>query len=170
MPLVFFFPKLMKRSGIDDRLDAFAIHGIGGMVGSAFVGLFADTPKLYPSGTFVGLETPDVVGSFFGFPRQLGIQCAGISVSILYSLVGTTIIFWILWALATACGASMAIPVEFHGNADVSQHGEKAYHAALAPHASVTATAADALALRGVAPQPAVAAVATDKDKVVTAV
>lgn len=40
---VYAFPKLVRRLGFDDRLDTFAVHGIGGMVGSALTGLFMDT-------------------------------------------------------------------------------------------------------------------------------
>ena len=163
-PMCFFAPRLVRMTGVDDRLDAFAIHGMGGMVGSALTGLFADSA--YTTAytlTADGVET-DVNGSFFGFPRQLGIQCAGISVAILYSVVGTTIIFWLLWALAKfAFGASIAIPIEFHGAADVSQHGEKAYYTAQTVVRGATATAAgdghdDPLSVRTVAPSKDAAA------------
>jgi len=39
--VVFFMPRAMKPWGVDDRLDCFAVHGIGGMTGALLTGLFA---------------------------------------------------------------------------------------------------------------------------------
>lgn len=132
---VYFFPKLLKRfTGVDDVLDVFAVHGIGGMVGSALTGLF--TNPFYNTNPFstTHVYEPDKsvagpVGSFYGNPIELGKQCAGISVAILYAIVGTTIIYWLLVLVARyVFQDTIDIPVELQSNSDVSQHGEKAYH------------------------------------------
>ena len=126
----FFMPKLMKRlTGVDDVLDCFALHGIGGMVGTALTGLFANTAfsGLLPiSGAFKNHEAT-YKGSFYGSAVQLGIQCAGISVTILYSVVCTVLIYGVLWAVAKVLGDTVYIPEDQRHTADVSQHGESAY-------------------------------------------
>lgn len=122
---VFFVPRVLKRFlGINDTLDCFAVHGVGGMVGAALTGLFAD-PR-YSNGyvTTAGIAAQ---GSFFGVPKQLGIQCAGISVTILMSAVSTAVIYFTLAALAKLLNTSMLIPAGL--SPDVSQHGQKAYDA-----------------------------------------
>ena len=41
--VAFWFPKLIRKTGILDVLDTFSIRGIGGMCGSLLTGLFATT-------------------------------------------------------------------------------------------------------------------------------
>ena len=53
------------RSRIDDTLDVFACHGIGGIIGAVAIGLFA-----------TAAVNPGVTGLFYGNPAQLGIQAA----------------------------------------------------------------------------------------------
>lgn len=125
---VYAFPKLVRRLGFDDRLDTFAVHGIGGMVGSALTGLFMDTR--YSDGT--------VDGSFYGNAVQLGKQCAGITVTIVYSAIATSIIFGVLWVLAKATGTTLVIPVDLQDQADKHMHGEEAYASASASTALAT--------------------------------
>lgn len=45
---VFFTPKLVHMAGVDDRLDVFAFHGVGGIMGTLLTGLFA-TVQMYSS-------------------------------------------------------------------------------------------------------------------------
>jgi len=126
---VFFLPRLIKRlTGVDDTLDCFAIHGIGGMIGSALTGLFAN-------GSFSG----GVNGSFYGSSIALGKQCAAISVVVLYCSIATSLIYWVLWACASALKDTLDIPLAEHADADTSQHGERAYYSkttAVAPTAA----------------------------------
>lgn len=68
--------KILK---IDDALDAFGCHGIGGIFGGLMVGLFAD-PTV--NGT---------AGLFFGDAAQLGRQALSIVISIAVAAVGTLI-------------------------------------------------------------------------------
>ena len=148
-------PRLVKKLlGVDDCLDCFAVHGVGGMVGAALSGLFANSwvsDAKYPTGAYID-------GSFYHNPILLAKQCAGISVTVLYTAVATSVIFGALWALARACGDRMELAKEERDFPDASQHGESAYYtsqAAAAAGAATTATAAPggaAVALREAAP------------------
>jgi hypothetical protein len=100
-------------------------------------------------------------GSFYWNAKALGIQCAGISVTILVSVVGTLLIYGVLWTIATAAGDTVYIPLEMQGNADLSQHGESAYFSSspkkptYVPHSSLVVRASDSVAADG--PPPAAA-------------
>jgi hypothetical protein len=97
----------------------------------------------------------------YGNATALGIQCAGISVTILVSVVGTLLIYGVLWTIATAAGDTVYIPLEMQGNADLSQHGESAYFSSspkkptYVPHSSLVVRASDSVAADG--PPPAAA-------------
>lgn len=124
---------LVKRFlGVDDCLDCFAIHGVGGAVGSALTGLFAN-PGISAAVDMVGKPAQ---GSFYGQAILLGKQCAGISATVLYTAVATSVIFWVLWALAKALGDTMDLSPENRNFPDSSQHGEAAYFKAKAAASS----------------------------------
>ncbi len=105
---------LKERLRIDDALDVFAVHGVGGIWGALATGLFADEAI---SGT-AGLN-----GLFFGNPEQLWFQAVATMAAIVFSGVAT---FVILKAI------NLVIPVRVEEDAEVlgldtSQHGEVAY-------------------------------------------
>ncbi len=101
-------PKL----GYDDSLDAFGIHGVGGILGAILTGVFAD-----PSVNELGK------GLLYGNPGQLLTQLIAVVVTIVYSGVATLIIFMIVKAIT---GVRVETEHEITG-LDESQHGEKAY-------------------------------------------
>jgi ammonium transporter, Amt family len=101
-------PKL----GYDDSLDAFGIHGVGGILGALLTGIFAD-PSVNELGT----------GLLYGNPGQLLTQLIAVVVTMLYSGVMTLIIFAIARAVV---GVRVDTEHEITG-LDESQHGEKAY-------------------------------------------
>ena len=74
--------QLMKRSGVDDVLDVFAVHGMGGVWGALATGLFAT----------VAINSGAANGLFYGNPKQLLIQAIAVSASFIYSGVMTFII------------------------------------------------------------------------------
>ncbi|KAJ3258485.1 hypothetical protein HK103_003607 [Boothiomyces macroporosus] len=83
--------RLKEILGYDDSLDAFGLHGVGGLVGSILTGLFA-------AKKVVALDNASIPGGAFmdGQWKLLGYNIAG-SVSILgYSFVGTFIILFII--------------------------------------------------------------------------
>ena len=101
-------PKL----GYDDSLDAFGIHGVGGMLGAILTGIFAD-PSINEAGK----------GLLYGNPGQLLTQLIAVSVTVIYSGVVTFIIFMLVKVFV---GVRVDAEHEITG-LDESQHGEKAY-------------------------------------------
>ncbi len=97
--------------GYDDSLDAFGVHGIGGIVGALLTGVFAFAPlsatDASPDGTAGGLA-------------QLILQIKGVAATIVYSGVGTLIILYITKALV---GLRVTDDEEREG-LDISLHGE----------------------------------------------
>jgi len=102
-----------KKLKIDDSLDAFGCHGIGGIFGGLMTGLFAD-PNV--NGTS---------GLFFGDAAQLGRQALAIVISIALAVVGSLICAGIVRAFTTL---RVDKRNELTG-LDVSEHGENAYPA-----------------------------------------
>jgi len=75
--------------GYDDSLDAFGVHGIGGIWGAIATGLFASK----------AINAAGNNGLFFGNPHQLVVQLTAIGATIAYSIVLTLIIAGILHLL-----------------------------------------------------------------------
>ena len=74
---------LKPRIGYDDSLDAFGVHGVGGILGIIATGLFA-SKVINPAG-------PD--GALFGNTQQLLVQLVAVAAVTLYSLVATYVIY-----------------------------------------------------------------------------
>ncbi len=104
---------IKDRARIDDALDVTPVHGIGGILGSIAVGLFA-SKVINPSG-------PN--GLLFGDPAQIGLQAFGVGVTALLSFGGTMIIMKIIDA---TMGLKVTEAKEDIG-LDVTEHGERGY-------------------------------------------
>ncbi|HPK03096.1 MAG TPA: hypothetical protein PLS90_11620, partial [Candidatus Sumerlaeota bacterium] len=96
------------RRGIDDSLDAFGIHGVGGTIGALLTGVFA-------SHNAAGLLTGDA--------RQFGIQIVGVVATYVYVGIVT---FILLKVLQGAVGLRVTVEEEMIG-LDQTQHGEAGY-------------------------------------------
>ena len=101
------------RSRIDDTLDVFACHGIGGIIGAVAVGLFA-----------TAAVNPAVQGLFYGNPAQLGIQVLAVLVVAGFAFVGS----YLLLRFVDLFSPLRVSPKEEDEGLDLSQHGEEAYH------------------------------------------
>jgi len=101
-----------KGLNLDDSLDVFACHGIGGTIGAICVGLFAD-PSVNPLVTHPGL--------FLGSADLLKIQLEGVGAVAVYSMVATFVIVKLV-GFITPIRVSDA---EEAAGLDSSQHGEK---------------------------------------------
>jgi Amt family ammonium transporter len=110
----------LKAKFIDDSLDAFAAHGVGGMYGCFFVGIFgARYTVLATTGNVIGGGWWD--GNFI----QLAIQLAGIGAVGAWSFVITIILFLALnWI--PGLGWSVSDEEQVQGT-DISEHGEIGY-------------------------------------------
>jgi Amt family ammonium transporter len=101
------------RLGYDDSLDAFGVHGIGGMWGALATGLFA-SKLINPAGAD---------GLFFGNPKQFVVQLIAVGVTLLYSFVATLILYKIVdWIVGMRVGEKDELM-----GLDLTQHNENAY-------------------------------------------
>jgi Amt family ammonium transporter len=101
-------PKL----GYDDSLDAFGVHGIGGIIGSILTGVFATQ-----------LVTGGAQGALYGDWHQLWVQIIATVATVVYSGVLTFILFKIVDKIV---GIRASSENESDG-LDISEHGEIAY-------------------------------------------
>ena len=100
--------------GYDDALDAFGVHGVGGIIGSILTGVFATR--------FVTGEG-GVQGALYGDWNQLWIQVAATVISMAFSAVMTFVLFKVVDKLV---GIRVDKRVEEEG-LDIYEHGESAY-------------------------------------------
>ena len=105
--------QLTKRLRVDDALDVFGVHGIGGIWGALATGIFAT----------VAVNSAAVDGAAFGNFSQLGIQAIAVLASVTYSAVMT---FVILKVIDVFVGLRVPENEEVLG-LDASQHREAAY-------------------------------------------
>jgi len=98
-----------EKLGIDDTLDVFAVHGVGGMMGSILVAVLGTS-------TFGGSGV-DNVG------EQLVTQLIGVGATAALSIVGTVVIVYIIQATV---GLRVSEEEENEG-LDKSVHGESGY-------------------------------------------
>jgi Amt family ammonium transporter len=102
--------QLKHRVGVDDTLDAFAVHGVGGLLGAVLTGVFCVTPV-------AGLLAS-------GDATQLGKQIVGVLAAVAWSAAGT---FVLAKAVDVLWGLRVTDQQERDG-LDISIHGERGYH------------------------------------------
>jgi Amt family ammonium transporter len=106
---------LKNKLGYDDTLDAFGIHGVGGIVGAIFLTFFIRDSWMADAATIAG-------GSWSIF-QQLGIQALAVLMAVAYSAFGTLLILVILNRFIKIRSSSEA---EMKG-LDNFYHGERGY-------------------------------------------
>jgi len=97
--------QLKTRFKYDDSLDAFGVHGVGGILGALLTGIFAFTP---------------VQGGL----KQFGLQALGVGVAIVFAGLGTFLIAKVLGALF----GLRTTEQEERDGLDLHVHGERGYH------------------------------------------
>ncbi len=98
--------------GLDESLDAWAIHGIGGLWGALATGIFATRA--------VGGHS----GLLYGNANQFIVQTIGAGAAIIYAFVLT---FLLAKIVDITIGLRVTEEEEYIG-VDLSQHGERAYN------------------------------------------
>ena len=96
-----------SRTTIDDTLDVFPCHGLGGIVGMLLTGVFADK-----------------VGLVHGTTTVFGYHVLGLLIVVTYSFVGS----WLLLKLTAKLFGLRVKPAEEQLGLDLSQHEESTYH------------------------------------------
>ena len=103
---------LRERIKVDDALDVFAVHGVGGTFGAVATGIFA-TAAIQPAYT----------GLLEGNGQQLVNQLIAVGVTIVYAVIAT---FVIVKVVDVVLGIRVNAESEEAG-LDLSVHGEVAY-------------------------------------------
>jgi len=101
------------RLKIDDSLDVFAVHGVGGILGSLLVAYLA-----LPAFGGLGLADGVTAGS------QFMIQLASVAITVLWTGIASYVILKVIGAVI---GLRVDQQDEIEG-LDLSQHGERGYH------------------------------------------
>ncbi|UVE17675.1 ammonium transporter [Pseudomonas sp. LS44] len=102
---------LKRKLGYDDSLDAFGVHGIGGIIGALLTGVFA-APALGGFGTVTDIGA------------QVFIQFKGVAFTVVYTAIVT---FVILKVLDLVMGLRVNEEEETVG-LDLAQHNERGYN------------------------------------------
>jgi ammonium transporter, Amt family len=105
--------QLRDKMNVDDALDVWAVHGVGGTVGAVLTGLFATTT----------INSGAANGLFYGNPGQLWVQIIAVAASWVFSGVMT---FIILKVVNVIVPLRVSEKEEAMG-LDLSQHSEVAY-------------------------------------------
>lgn len=105
---------LKNKLGYDDTLDAFGIHGVGGIVGAIFLTFFIRDSWMTEA---------VAIDSSWNVMKQLGIQALAVVLAILYSAVGTWLILFVL---------NKFVPLRSNAEAEMKgldnfYHGERGY-------------------------------------------
>ncbi|WP_204117522.1 ammonium transporter [Paraburkholderia sp. C35] len=111
---------LKRLLGVDDSLDVFGVHCLGGSVGALLTGVFA-SPRL--GGTGVYDYVANKVGDYSSVDQLIS-QCWGVGTSLVWSGVVSVIAFKLV-------DMTIGLRVEQDGEReglDLSSHGENAYH------------------------------------------
>ena len=102
-----------ERLGYDDTLDAFGVHGVGGVIGALLTGVFATT----------AVNAAGADGALYGNVRQLWPQIVAVLAVGAYASVVTLVILKIVDRVV---GLRVPVPDEREG-LDATEHGETGY-------------------------------------------
>jgi Amt family ammonium transporter len=105
--------KLKRMLGYDDSLDAFGVHGIGGIIGALLTGVFASA-SLGGAGLAEGMT----IGS------QVGKQAIGVAATVIYTGIVSLILLKLIDAII---GLRVTEEQETEG-LDISLHDERGYN------------------------------------------
>ncbi len=105
--------QIRAASRLDDSLDVFSCHGMGGITGALLTGVFA-TRLANPGGGD---------GWLAGNLAQLGVQALAVLATVAFAAVGTAVI---LALVQVTLGARAGVREQLSG-LDLSEHGEEAY-------------------------------------------
>ncbi|GGF61941.1 ammonium transporter [Alteromonas lipolytica] len=115
----FYFTNLVKQKWkIDDSLDVFPVHGIGGILGTFLAGIFC-SPDL---GIFSGYGFG---GDNTSIGEQLGVQMVGIFATFVYTAVVSLVLLKIVDMLTKGIRVT---PEQEQQGLDISSHEERGYN------------------------------------------
>ncbi len=109
----YFAMRLRSKTRVDESLDVWACHGMGGAWGTLATGLFAT----------LAVNSHGADGLFYGNAKQFLIQLAAVAAVWVFS-------FGMTWLIGKVIDVTMGLRVsetEESVGLDISQHGERAY-------------------------------------------
>ena len=106
---------------IDDSLDVFAVHGVGGILGTIMVAFLGAEGVL--GGLGLSVKNPET-GETYSSMEQLIIQLKSVGITVVWSAVATIIIVTLI---KKTVGLRVSEEVEAEG-LDSAEHGETAYN------------------------------------------
>jgi ammonium transporter, Amt family len=112
-PISYYAIRFRQRMKLDESLDVWACHGMGGTWGALATGLFATT-SVNPAG---------LNGLFYGNPGQLVTQAVTVAITIVFAF---SVTFILAKVLDKVIGLRVTENEEEVG-LDISEHGERAY-------------------------------------------
>jgi Amt family ammonium transporter len=98
---------------VDDALDVFGVHGVGGILGALLTGVFA-TKAVNPAGAD---------GLLLGNVNLLAVQAVAVIAVVAYAAAVT----WVILKLIDVTVGLRVAPEEEEKGLDISLHGEPAY-------------------------------------------
>jgi len=109
---------IKQKLKIDDSLDVFPVHGIGGILGTLLAGVFASTEL----GAFSGFGYAEGISTMLG---QVSVQLIGIGSTILY----TAIVSYLLFKLVALMTKGLRVTKEQETTGlDLTEHDEVGYN------------------------------------------
>lgn len=112
---------LKRLLGIDDSLDVFGVHGVGGILGAILTGVFA-APSL--GGAGIWDYVANKAAETYSIADQVIIQATGVGVTIVWSGV----VAFIAYKLVDIFIGLRVPEEEEREGLDITSHGESAYH------------------------------------------
>jgi Amt family ammonium transporter len=106
--------------GYDDSLDVFGVHCVGGIIGAIATGILVN-PALGGAGI---VDYPTGMSVYPGLATQVTAQIKGVLVTILWSGIGSTLVFYLI---KLTVGLRVSEMAEREG-LDIAEHGERAYN------------------------------------------
>jgi len=138
--------QIRSKTKLDDSLDVFSCHGLGGAAGALLTGVFA-TKLANPAGGDGWLA-----GNF----AQMGVQLVAVLATVALAVVGTVVIMALVQA---TLGAKAGVREQLSG-LDLSEHGEEAYFGEQGATPSPGVSLGQGVIVSAAAPEPLKAAAA----------
>ncbi|MCY1370588.1 Ammonia channel [compost metagenome] len=111
---------LKRMLGMDDSLDVFGVHGVGGIVGALLTGVFA-APSL--GGTGIYDYVANKVAEDYSIAGQLWVQFEGVLTTVVWSGIVSFVAYKLVDMLI-----GLRVPEdEEREGLDITSHGETAY-------------------------------------------
>ena len=104
---------IRNRLNIDDSLDVFAVHGVGGILGSLLVAVLA-------TDTFSGLGLAEGMS----ITSQLSVQAISVGITVIWTAIAS----YVMLKIAGVFGGLRVSDDDEVEGLDIAQHGERGYH------------------------------------------